>query len=148
MCNISNRVQHRQTETKWERGEEEERKKGRLRQLFTTKGWTHMFLAGLVWVRLICFGQTILDPLVWRLCVADLAMSCSGPLGSVVASAGLTQPRGSEDQRDVAQNGRNSFQRNRRGQGLQSFPYGGSDHFKCQTALPLSRPHLHSGQRK
>lgn len=124
---------------------ERRRKKARLRQLFTTKGWTHLFLAGLVWLHLICFGQTILDPLVWRLCVAGLAMSYSGPLGSVVASARPAQHRGPEDQRDVAQDGRNSLQRNRRGQGLRSFPYRGSDHFKCQTALPLSRPHLHSG---
>ena len=39
------------------------------------------------------------------LCVADLAVSRSGPLGSVVASAGPTQPRGPEDQHDVAQDG-------------------------------------------
>lgn len=127
---------------------ERRRKETRLRQTSTTKGWTDLFLAGLVRLHLICFGQTILDPLVRRLCIADLAVSCSRPLGSVVASVGPAQPRGPEDQHDVAQDGRNSLQRNRRGQGLRSFPYGGSDHSDCQTALPLSRPHLHSGLRK
>lgn len=67
------------------------RKESRFRQAFTTKGWTDLFLAGLVWLHLICFGQTILDPLVRQLCLADLAESCSRPLGSVVASAGPAQ---------------------------------------------------------
>ncbi len=85
------------------------RKETRLRQTFTTKGWTDLSLAGLVWLHLICFGQTILDPLVRRLCVVDLAVSCSRPLGSVVVSAGPAQYRGPEDQHDVAQDGRAVF---------------------------------------
>lgn len=40
-----------------------------------------------------------------RLCVADLAARCSGPLVSVVAGSRPIPPRGPEDQHDVAQDG-------------------------------------------
>lgn len=70
---------------------ERRKKETRLSQTFTTKGWTDLFLAGLVWLHLICFGLTILDLLMRQLCVANLAVSCSRPLGSVVASAGRAQ---------------------------------------------------------
>lgn len=125
------------------RAGERRRNKTRRSQLFTTKGWTSSFLVGLVWLHLICFGQTILDPLARQLCVVDLAVNSRSPLGSVVVSAGPAQSKGPEMQRDVAQDSWNNLQRNRRGWGLWS---GGSDHFNCQTALPLLR--LHSGQRK
>lgn len=116
----------------------------RLSQLFTTKGRTDWLLVQLFWPHFICFGPTSLDPLVQQRRVVGLAVSSSGPRGSVVASAGPAHPRGPQ----VQQDDRNDLRRNRRSQCLQSAPYGGSNHSDCQTALPLSRPHLHSGHRK
>lgn len=55
---------------------ERRKKETRLRQTFTTKGWTDLFLAVLVWRHLICFGLAILD-------LFHAAALCSGP-GSVL----------------------------------------------------------------
>lgn len=63
---------------------------------------------------MICFGRTILD-----------------------------QPSGPEDRHDVAQGGRNSLQRNWRGQSLRSFRYGGSDH-STVTAKQHFPSHAHT----
>lgn len=123
---------------------ERRKKETRLSQTFTAKGWTDLFLAGPAWLHLICFGPANLDLLMRRLCVADLAVSCSRPLGSVVACAWMS-PEIQKTDMMLCRISETLFRESPKGPSLRGFLSKASHHFNCQITLLRTRPHLHGG---